>query len=186
MVREALPKRNQWLANHRLMISLAIALAAASVAEQMAPAQKGMLQCQMPDMLFKTCASLTKVVVSGPEAYRVETSLLVNPVGPVVATVTSNLTVQGNAICDKNDPADIDAASVAIGGKPAPAAAAARHIATLRRTLATFSRKTVCTEIVAGEGGNLKVQGRVDGTRIPALDYDMIWVKPGEGWTVAR
>jgi len=168
------------------MISFAVLLAAASVAEQMAPAQKGMLQCQMPDMLFKTCASLTKVVVSGPEAYRLETSLLVNPVGPVVATVSSNLTVQGNAICDKNDPADIDAATVAIGGKPAPAAAAARHIATLKRTLATFSRKTVCTEVTIGEAGTLKVQGSVNGTRIPALDYDMIWVAPADGWTVAR
>jgi len=168
------------------MISFAIALAAASVAEQMAPAQKGMLQCQMPDMLFKTCASLTKVVASGPEAYRIETSLLVNPVGPVVATVASSLTVQGNEICDKNDPADIDAATVAIGGKPAPAVAAARHIATLRRNLATFSRKTVCTEVVTGEGGTMKVQGRVNGIRIPALDYDMVWVNPADGWTVAR
>jgi hypothetical protein len=168
------------------MISFAIALAAAAVAEQMAPAQKGMLQCQMPDMLFKTCASLTKVVASGPEAYRLETSLLVNPTGPVVATVTSNVAVQGNAICDKNDPADIDAAAVMIGGKPAPAAEAARHIATLKRTLATFARKTVCTEVVAGEGGTLKVQGRVNGTRIPLLDYDMIWVNPADGWTVAR
>ena len=168
------------------MISLAFALAAASVADQMAPAQKGMLQCQMPDMLFKTCASLTKVVASGPESYRLETSLLVNPAGPVVATVTSTVTMQGSEICDRNEPADIAAATVTVGGKAVPATTAARHIATLRRGLASVSGKLVCTEIVAGGEGHTKVQGRIEGKRVPALDYDMIWVGPADGWTVAR
>jgi len=167
-------------------LSLAFILAAASVAEQMAPAQQGKLQCQMPDMLFKTCASLTKVVPSGPQAYRIETSLLVNPQGPVVATVHSNLSVQGEEICDKNDPADVAAATITVDGKAVSAAAAARHIASLQKSLATFSRKLVCTKIVAGDDDRMKVQGRVSGIRIPALDYDMIWVSPAEGWTVAR
>jgi len=185
-VREALRKRNQWLANVRSMIGLALILAASSVAEQMAPAQQGKLQCQMPDMLFKTCASLTKVMPSGPGSYRLETSLLVNPVGPVVATIDSTVTVEGNEICDRNDPADISAAKVTVDGKAVAAVVAARHIATVRRSLASFSRKLVCTEIVAGDEGRMKVQGRVEGKRVPALDYDMIWVEPKDGWTVAR
>jgi len=168
------------------MITLAFLFAAASVADQMAPAQQGKLQCQMPDMLFKTCASLTKVVPSGPGAYRLETSLLVSPRGPVVATINSTLSVQGTEICDKNDPADIAGAKVTVDGKPAAAGASARHIATLQRSLATFSRKLVCTQIVEGSEGRMTVQGRVSGKRMPALDYDMIWVGPADGWTVAR
>ena len=168
------------------MLSLAFLLAATSVAEQMAPAREGKLQCQMPDMLFKTCASLTKVAVRDAATYRLETSLLVNPQGPVVATVQSDVRVQGEEICDKNDPADVAAATVTVDGKAPPPAVAARHVATLQKSLATFSRKLVCTRIVAGEEGRLKVEGRVSGIRIPALDYDMIWVGPADGWTVAR
>ena len=168
------------------MLSLAFILATSSVTEQMAPARKGMLQCQMPDMLFKTCASLTKVVEGGPAAYRLETSLLVNPQGPVVATIHSNVSVQGEEICDTNDPADVAAATVTVDGKTPPPAVAARHIASLKKSLATFSRKLVCTRIVAGEENRMKVEGRVSGVRMPALDYDMIWVGPADGWTVAR
>ena len=168
------------------MISLAFLLAASTVADQMAPARQGMLQCQMPDMLFKTCASLTKVATAGADSYGLETSLLVNPQGPVVAVIHSTVRVEGEEICDKNDPADVAAATIMLDGKPLPAAGAAPHIAKLKRTLATFSNKLVCTRIVDGEGGTLKVQGRVQGVRIPALDYDMIWVDPKDGWTVAR
>jgi hypothetical protein len=152
----------------------------------MAPAQQGKLQCQMPDMLFKTCASLTKVEASGPDAYRLETSLLINPQGPVVATIHTTVSVQGPEICDDNDPADVAAATVTVAGKPLAAAAAASHIAKLKRAFASFSRKRVCTQIVDGEGGTVKVQGRVAGKRVPALDYDMVWVGPNDGWTVAR
>ena len=57
-----------------------------------------MLQCQMPDMLFKTCASLTKVIEKDAASYRLETRLLVNPQGPVVAAIHFNVSVQGTMI----------------------------------------------------------------------------------------
>src|SRR5688572_15156607 len=115
------------------MISFVFALAAGSVAEQMAPARQGMLQCQMPDHLFRTCASLSKVVATGPQTYRIETSMLVDPNGPVVVTFKSQVTVHGEEICDKMNPADISAASVTSAGKLLPAARAARYIALVKR-----------------------------------------------------
>src|SRR5688572_12022577 len=117
-VREALPKRNQSPAKGVVMISIAVALAAAPVAEQMAPAKRGMLQCQMPDTLFKTCASLSKVVEAGPSTYRIQTRMLLDPTGPVVATMNTTVTVQGTEICERMKLADLSAATLTSAGKP--------------------------------------------------------------------
>jgi hypothetical protein len=168
------------------MLSLAFIIAAASVSEQMAPARQGLLQCQMPDDLFKTCASLSKVVPLDAATYRIETDMLVDPNGPVVATVKSKVFVEGDEICDRMDPADLAAATVTAAGKSVSAASAARYRAVMRRSFASLERKKVCTRIVADEQGVTKVQGRIAGKRMPQLDYDMRWVKPGDGWTVAR
>ena len=168
------------------MISLALALAAAPVAEQMAPAKRGMLQCQMPDTLFKTCASLSKVVEAGPSTYRIETRMLIDPSGPVVATMHSTVTVQGSEICERMKLADLSAATLTSAGKPVPPASAARYLNVMRHGFAALEGKQVCTEIVSDDQGTTKVLGRIAGKRMPALDYDMIWVAPGDGWTVAR
>jgi hypothetical protein len=168
------------------MISLAFALAAASVADQMAPARKGMLQCQMPDALFKTCASLSKVVEAGPSTYRIETRMLVDPTGPVVATIHSTVTVQGPEICERMELKDLADATFASAGKPIPAATAARYISVMRRAFAAVEGKQVCTQIAADDQGTTKVLARIGGKRVPALDYDMIWVDPADGWVVAR
>ena len=168
------------------MISIAFALAAAPVAEQMAPAKRGMLQCQMPDALFKTCASLSKVVEAGPSTYRIQTRMLLDPNGPVVATMNTTVTVQGTEICERMKLADLSAATLTSAGKPIPAASAARYLSVMRRGFAALDGKQVCTEIVADDQGTTKVLGRISGKRMPALDYDMIWVAAGDGWTVAR
>jgi len=168
------------------MISLALALAAVPVAEQMAPARRGMLQCQMPDALFKTCASLSKVVEAGPSAYRIETRMLVNPNGPVVATIHATVTVQGPEICERMQLADLSGATLTSAGKPMPAASAARYVSVMRRSFAALEGRQVCTQIVVDEQGTTKVLARIAGKRVPALDYDMIWVDPEDGWTVAR
>ena len=168
------------------MISIIFALAAAPVAEQMAPAKRGMLQCQMPDALFKTCASLSKVVEAGRSTYRIETRMLLDPSGPVVATMNSTVTVQGTEICERMKLADLSAATLTSAGKPLPPASAARYLGVMRRGFAALEGKQVCTEIVADDQGTTKVLGRIAGKRMPALDYDMIWVDPKDGWTVAR
>ena len=168
------------------MISLALALAAAPVAEQMAPAKRGLLQCQMPDALFKTCASLSKVVEAGPSAYRIETRMLLDPSGPVVATMNSTVTVQGTEICERMKLSDLSTARLTSAGKPIPPASAARYLSVMRRGFAALEGQQVCTEIVTEDQGTTKVLGRIAGKRMPALDYDMIWVAPGDGWTVAR
>jgi hypothetical protein len=168
------------------MISLLIAFSGASVAEQMAPAQRGELQCQMPDVLFKTCFSLSKVVRTGPTTYRFETRMLISKNDPVVMAIDQIATVQGQEVCARLTLSDLSKAKITLGGKELPAANSARYFSLLRRQYAAVQGKLICTEIVANEQGMEKVQGRIDGKRVSALDYAMIWVRPDDGWVVGE
>ena len=166
------------------MISVIVALAAASVAEQMAPARQGMLQCQMPDVLFKTCLSLSKVRQVGPGNYRFETEILLDPNGPVVMSERNTAAVQGNNVCEVVRLWEIDSWTVVIGGKAANAAQTAKFRVAMKRRFAPLTGQTICTAIVSNEQEMHKVIATIGGKRMPAFDYPMKWVAPDDGWKV--
>ena len=95
-------------------------------------------------------------------------------------------TVQGQEVCARLAISDLTKAKITLGGKELPAASAARYLAVLRRQYAVIQGKLICTEVVPDEQGMEKVQGRIDGKRVPALDYAMIWVRPDDGWVVGE
>jgi len=167
------------------MISFAFALAAASVAEQLAPAKNGMLQCQMPNLESKTCFSLSKVRQSGPSTYAFDTEVLVDAAGPVTASMHSTVFVRGSEICEKMTGRDTAGATFASEGHPLSAAEAADYRTRLRGDFAGLVGHTVCTRNVPGDGGFETVVGTIDGRRVPEADYAMKWVALGEGWKVA-
>ncbi len=150
----------------------------------MAPAQLGMLQCQMPDLMFKTCFSLSKVRPNGPSAYIFDSEMVVD--SPVTASMHTKAFVRGFAICEIMNPNDLKEATFASEGHQLSALQAAKYRARIRRSLAPFFGRTLCTTIVRGDGGMQKVVGTVDGKRFPAADYSMKWVAPEDGWIVAR
>ena len=166
------------------MLSVLFALGGASVAEQMAPARQGMLQCQMPDVLFKTCMSLSKVSQVGPGNYRFEGEILLDPNSPVVISERNTTAVQGNSVCEVIRLSAIDSWTVAIGGKPANAAQTAKYRAVMKRRFAPLAGQTVCTAIVSDEQQTHRVIVTIGGKRVPAFDYPMKWVAPDDGWTV--
>lgn len=165
------------------MLSIALALAAASVAEQMAPAKQGLLQCQLPDVLFKTCFSLSTVHEVGPSTYMFEIELAMD--AQVTARMKNQAFVRGSNVCDVINVDDARGATFTSGGRPVSAAKAAAYRSKLRGSFAVFSGKTVCTHIVPGEQGVEMVAAIIDGKRLPAADYPMKWVAPKDGWKVA-
>ena len=167
------------------MLGLALVMAAASVADQMAPAKQGMVQCHMPDVLFKTCTALSKVWQVGPDSYRFESEIAIDPDGPVVVTERNTVRVQGTQSCETVRLTEIDGWPVRIAGTPASPAQAARIRATLKRKYAPIGGKLVCSTIVPGEQQMETVETSIGGKRTPALDYAMKWVSPKDGWTVA-
>lgn len=166
------------------MLSLALVFAA-SVAEQMAPAKQGMLQCQSPISSMKTCDSLSKVSQVGPDRYRFESEIMLDADGPVLATERNTTTVHGTKVCEPVRLAEINNWTFKVAGAPAGPAQVARFRAVLKQRLAPLSGQTLCTAIVPDEEGMYTVQAFMGGRRVEALDYSMKWVSPNDGWKVA-
>lgn len=168
------------------MISLLIAFAGASVAEQMEPARHGQLQCGQPDELFKTCSSLSKVSQVGTGSVRFETKLLIDPNGPVVAVDHNTATIHGSQVCEVFRFSQIDRWTVTIGGRADNSARTEKYRAAAKRGIAPLVGQTVCTTIVPSEQGMHKVLATIGGKRAPAFDYAMKWVDPDDGWVVGQ
>ena len=145
-----------------------------------------MLQCQLPNPEARTCFSLSKIARASPSTYRFTTELLLDAAGPVTATMESIDSVQGTYICETMSAREAARAQIKSDGHPLSATDAARYRATLRAMIAPVSGHRICTQIVTSEDGSLAVIGTLDGKRIPAGDYEMKWVKPSDGWTVAQ
>ncbi|HEX8839539.1 MAG TPA: hypothetical protein VF750_03605 [Sphingomicrobium sp.] len=167
------------------MLSIALALAAASVAQQLAPASRGLVQCQMPSPETKACFSLSKIRKTGPASYVYDTELLVDPAGAVTATFHSPVSVRGSEVCQAINGRDIAGATFASQGQRLSGADAAAYRAQLRSNFAGMLGHTICTRVVKGGGGGHTVIGWIDGARIPAGDYEMMWVSRAAGWRVA-
>ena len=167
------------------MFSILLAFSAASVAQQMAPAKQGMQQCQMPNAAAKTCFSLSRVRQTSPSTYAFDSEILVDEAGTITATIHSTVFVRGGAICEVMKRSDLDQATIASEGNRQGRAQSAEYRARLEADYAPVFGHTICTQIVADEDGSLTVIGTLDGRRIPAGDYPMLWVKPEDGWKVA-
>jgi hypothetical protein len=144
-----------------------------------------MVQCQMPDTLFKTCLSLSKVRQVGQGSYLFETEILVDPDQAVVASFRNSATVSDNSVCDVMRLTEIEHWTFTVGGSHASPAQAVKYRASMKRDYARFSGQTICTRIMPSEGGMEMVLATIGGKRFPAADYSMKWVGPKDGWRVA-
>jgi len=167
------------------MLGIAFVMAAASVAEQMAPAKQGMLQCQMPDVFFKTCFSLSKVYQTGPSTWVFDTQIVVDPQSPVIASIKETASVRGSEICKAANAIDVSKFTFSLEGRPIPAGESAKYRAKLRKYYEAFAKKMICTQVVPSEQDMEMVQVTVNGKRFPAGDYAMKWVSLKDGWKVA-
>ena len=166
------------------MFSMVLALTDASVSQQLNPAERGMLQCQMPDIASKTCFSLSRVRRTSPSTYAFDTEILIDAAGTITASIHSKVFVRGATICEVMNRTDVSGATFASEGSRLSPAQAADYRARLLASYAPVLGHTICTQILPGEDGVDTVIGSIDGRRIPSTDYAMKWVDPGDGWKV--
>ena len=165
------------------MLSIALVIAA-SVAQQMAPASQGKLQCLSPIESSKTCDSLSKISQVAPGRYRYEAELLYDADGPVLVTERGVVTIQGAKICETIRLPQIDTYTFKVGGVPATTAQTARYRAHFKKTFAPLAGQSLCSTITPEEDGLHAIESYVGGRRVPGLDYSMKWVSPNDGWKV--
>ena len=154
-----------------------------AVANPLAPALAGQLECAKPDEQKKTCRSLTSYQRTDT-GYTNNALILISAKGPVTVEITAPVTVKGNAVCGIVRAADLDAARIRNAGRLLDATEAAPVHATILGGMAPVMGKEICQTYQATPGG-LVQKSSVDGVYEPRADEPVKWVAPGDGYSVA-
>lgn len=166
------------------MLSIALVFTA-SVAEQLAPARQGKLQCLSPIASTKTCDSLSKITQVAPGRYAYEAEILLDADGPVIVVERGTITVQGSKSCETVRLAELSRLKFKVAGVPASATETARYRTQFKQKFAPLAGQVICSSIGPEEEGAHEVETYLDGRHVVGMDYSMMWVNPNEGWKVA-
>jgi hypothetical protein len=167
-----------------LALALQAAPEAAGPADPLAQARSGMLQCYAPDTVRRTCKSLASYVF-GPNGIENQAEVLVSPSGPLVMKNSTPVQVRDGAVCGPVRAEDIDNAQVLFAGRAISGPNADRVKSELKSGVAGLMGAEICTSYLAAPDGYM-TRVTVNGKPAPEMsDSPMIWVRPGEGWTVA-
>lgn len=154
-------------------------------ADPLARARAGELQCDGPDLAHRTCKAISNYVFAADGAVTNQSESVISASGPMIMRTTSHVSVRDGAVCGPVSGEDIDQAQIIFGGKPVSGQQADQVKAQLKSGLGPLLGAEVCTRFAPAEHG-YTTQVTVNGQAAPAdAGVQVIWVKPGDGWTVA-
>jgi hypothetical protein len=158
---------------------------ASSLPDPIAPAATGQLQCYMPDVARKTCNALGgyKAAPNGGIDNTAATLISKNP--PLVMETVSPVEVKAGQVCGKIRRRDIDAAQFRSDGRPLDAKQAAALREQVQLLYKDVVDREICTAYVP-QGGMFLTKVTIDGAPTPAaMEQQVLWVSPDEGYRVA-
>ena len=143
------------------------------------PARQGQIQCFQPNIDARTCKIMAAYSFEADGRILSTTQALMDETGPAVLVVTSPVVVKGRSVCGSLE--HLSKARFVVAGQPATPGQESGY----RLMLSVAPRKgEVCARWV-GDGSGYIAYGSIDGKPKRDLDQRMIWVEPGEGFTVA-
>jgi len=164
------------------LTALAASPGNAPLPDPLGPATEGRLQCYSPNLTRKTCQSLAGYA-RGTSGEIVNTALVLLAPDPVVTMETAApVEVRDGAVCGYTRARDIEGASFAVAGQPV----APSQIAPLRQHVLTLFEPYLDREICSTyepAGDTLVAKASLDGVATPALNVNVIWVAPDEGYS---
>src|SRR3569833_2310195 len=169
------------------LIGLAILAAAAApdvaVANPLAPALAGQLDCARPDEQKRTCRSLTSFQRSGT-GYSNTALILKSPDGPVTIEITAPGTVKGDAVCGVVRAADFDTAKIRKAGRMLDVTEAAPLRTALLGAMTPMMGKEICQTYQTTPDG-LVERATIDGVPEPKGYEPIKWVAPVDVYSIA-
>lgn len=157
----------------------------AADADPLARARAGELQCDGPDVANRTCKAISSYVFAPDGAVTNKSESLISPSGPMIMRTSSDVTVRDGAVCGPVSGADIDRSEILFAGRPITGQQAEQVKTQLKSGLGPMLGAEVCTRFAPAETG-YKTQVTINGQAAPPeAGVQVMWIKPGEGWTVA-
>jgi hypothetical protein len=165
-------------------IALSVLAFSAASADPLAEARAGKLQCLRPDTARKICAALSGYAFDANGTITSTGDVLLSPQPLLIMRTVSSVTVKGEAVCGVAKKEDLDNASFLLNGAQLPEEQAAGVRAQLLGAVQNLIGKEVCTAYVP-DGDKISGKVSIDGKPNPAFDQTFIWVKAGDGYTIA-
>ena len=167
-------------------LALATALSATPPTDPIAPAKNGMLQCYTPNPDRKTCRALA--------SYRIDPKGLIDNIAVVLINADQLIsmkthepvTVKAGAICGQIHRTSIQAAEFEVAGQAASPDQAETLRSQVTAAYDSLFGKEICTSYRL-DGSVYQATATIDGKPSPDAAADtVIWVSPGDGYTVGR
>ncbi len=153
------------------------------VADMLAPARAGAVQCFSPNLTNKTCRSIVGYRFGAGGAIFSDAQVIMQVSPTVVMRATTQMVQRQTRLCGEATPADIDAAQFTVGGTPATDAQAQDLRTKTKTHLAARGHSELCAEFVPETGG-FEVRAFADGARQPGFDDHVVWIRPDAGFTI--
>lgn len=166
------------------MLALVVILAglqgSPAVADPLAPARAGKMQCHMPNTATKSCLSLASYVFAADGSISNKAEILLAPQMGLTMTTVSPVSVKNGAICGQLS--DLSDAAFAMNGQAAPPQVADTIRQQVGQALAPMMGKEICTTYKP-DGADFVTSSTIDGQPAPQLgSQKVMWVAPGDGY----
>lgn len=164
-----------------LLLAAALQVAAPALADPLAPARIGDLQCYGADTVRRTCRAMGgySFAADGKILNKAEVVLQDSPL--VTMTTVSPVTMRDGAVCGPLS--GVDKAQIAVRGRRLPEAEAAPIRLQLQQSMAAMLGKQVCTTY-RRSGDWWIAEVTMDGVAQQAMNDTLLWVPASAGYTV--
>lgn len=156
--------------------------AAAAAANPIAPGLAGKLRCQGPNETAKTCQSIVSYKDAGDGTYLAHSSVMLRPEPLVIADSDTKALVRDGNVCATIRSADIDAATISLGGTPLDDAMATMVKGKIKEKLPGLD-KEVCATFTQ-QGSDWVSTPIIDGKPDATKTQKFTWIAPTDGYKV--
>jgi hypothetical protein len=171
----------------RAALSIALltaALPGPALADVLDRARAGEVQCYNPDGATRTCASIGAYRWDEAGRIRNEATVLLSSLPLITIAATSEVRIEGDAVCGRVRAEDIDAGRVLVGGRPTDDNVSGQVIEFAKQSFADILGHDVCTRYDAQADGAMRTRVSLDGVDWPEASSAVMWVRLQDGWRV--
>lgn len=164
----------------------ALLVTLAALADPLAPAREGQVQCYSPVPAQKLCSAIGSYEFAADGTI---SNLAMNRIQddpPIVMFARSPVIVRDGKECSTHALRETDIEKIEVAGRPLDAATLALVRSQILAGLPDFMKgdQPLCSTYTAKPDGSLSATVEVGGVPHPELTSTVLWVKPSEGWSV--
>jgi hypothetical protein len=164
-----------------LLLAAALQAAAPAVADPLAPARIGDLQCYGADTVRRTCRAMAGYTFGTGGQILSQAEVVLQPSPLVTMKTVSPVTIRNGAVCGPLS--GVDKAQISVRGRRLPEEDAAPIRAQLQQSMASMLGKEVCTTY-RRSGDWWIAEVTMGGVAQQEMNDTLLWVPASAGYTV--